>query len=82
MRSAKFSKAAYMVGETNGLTENSRKKVAALLDGTGFEIVPDLTHRDISTFHDPTHHTTTDRAVRDPSPAPPASKQAQRLGRT
>ena len=53
MRSAKFSKAAYMVGETNGLTENSRKKVAALLDGTGFEIVPDLTHRDISTFHNP-----------------------------
>lgn len=56
-RKAKFAKAAYMIGKTDGVTTRSKKEVAALLDDIGVLLEPDMSDRSISTLYEPKTNT-------------------------
>ena len=56
-RKAKFAKAAYMIGKTDGVTTRSKKEVAALLNDIGVLLEPDMSDRSISTLYEPKTNT-------------------------
>ena len=56
-RKAKFAKAAYMIGKTDGVTTRSKKEVAALLNDIGVLLEPDMSDRSISTLYEPETNT-------------------------